>query len=252
MRCQHVLGKPGTIPTPHACLTIITGPSWMTSIDHARPIRVLIVGANPIVEVGLAHVLRNEADIEVAGETAGTRGLQPFLDGPGISVVLADAMSMTASAAGMLQGAVAAQTGVALLVMTMRATVQTHVGLFRRGATGYVSRESGPVVLAGAVRRVADRCLFIDPALVEAMFFAPAACERDPRKILSRREFEVLQLLAQGHSLTDISRSLNLSIQTVSTHKTRFMQKLQLGSGADVIRFAMKNGIVQEDAGQYR
>ncbi|CAM2197932.1 Response regulator containing a CheY-like receiver domain and an HTH DNA-binding domain [Paraburkholderia kururiensis] len=214
------------------------------STENTRLIRVLIVGANPIVGVGLKQVLRNEADIEVVGEISDPRDLQQVFDGPGTDVVLADALSTDEPTADMLRSAAASRTDIALLVMTTRANVHTHARLFRPGATGYVAKESEPAVLVAAVRHVAGRRLFIDQILAEAMFFAQNISESDPRKILSRREFEVLQQLAQGYSLSDISRALNLSIKTVSTHKTRFMQKLQLRSSADVMRFAMKNGIV--------
>ncbi|WP_199545344.1 response regulator transcription factor [Paraburkholderia kururiensis] len=213
------------------------------STDDTRSIRVAIVGANPIVGVGLKQVFRNEADIAVAGETSDAHGMQQVFDGAGIDVVLVDALSMAEPAAGRLRSAVAAQMDVALLVMTTRASVHTHVRLFRSGASGYVAKESPPSVLVDAVRHVADRRRFIDAALAEAMFFASALCGSDPREMLSRREFEVLQQLAQGHSLSDISRTLNLSIKTVSTHKTRLMQKLQLKSSADMIRFAIKRGL---------
>jgi DNA-binding NarL/FixJ family response regulator len=212
------------------------------SSDDARSIRVLIVGANPVVGLGLNEVLRNEADIAV--EISGAREVPQAFEGQGIDVVLVDALSMEEPAAAMLRGAVAAQSDVALLVLTMRTTVHTHVRLFRSGATGYVSKESPPAMLVDAVRHVAGRRLFIDPALAEAMFFSPAISRRDPHEILSRREAEVLLKLAQGCSVSDIARALGLNIRTVSTHKTRLMQKLQLNSSADVIRFAMKNGLV--------
>jgi DNA-binding NarL/FixJ family response regulator len=118
--------------------------------------------------------------------------------------------------------------------------------LLRAGASGYITSENRPDDLRVAVRQVASGERFIDPLLVDAIFFGTPADNGSQVGPLSNRENQVLGLIASGRSLSDIARSLALSVKTISTHKTRMMQKLNVGNNAELIRYAIRQGLVAE------
>ncbi|KIP17340.1 sigma-70, region 4 family protein [Burkholderia sp. MSHR3999] len=114
----------------------------------------------------------------------------------------------------------------------------------RSSAKGCVARESEPTVLLEAVRLVAAGERFIDPALIDAVFFGETVTSRSLEDGLSKRERQVLQFIASGYSLSDIARSLSLSIKTISTHKIRMMRKLNVDNNAELMRYALRHGVV--------
>jgi len=116
----------------------------------------------------------------------------------------------------------------------------------RAGASGYVTKDSDPEVLLAAIRKLASGGRFIDPRLVDAMVFETNTNDAPPHEILSDREFSVLQMLAAGKSITEIAEMLVLSAKTISTHKMRLMQKLGLATNAELIRYAIRQGIASE------
>jgi DNA-binding NarL/FixJ family response regulator len=101
-------------------------------------------------------------------------------------------------------------------------------------------------VLLAAIRKLAAGGRFIDPKLVDAMVFETHSGDAPPHEVLSDREFQVLRMLAAGQSINEIAESCSLSAKTISTHKMRLMQKLGLNNNAELIRYAIRHGLVTE------
>lgn len=206
--------------------------------------RVLVWGANPIVRMGLKQVFGSADDIAVVGETADLELVQTTLDMNTADVALVDTPSLDWSKVEAMQRALTENVQVSALVMVTQANVLAATRLFRGSARGYVAKESEVDVLLAATRCLAAGNRFIDPRLAESMFFGEPISQMNGCHLLSKRELEVLQYLAQGYSLSYIGKALDLSVKTVSTHKRRLMQKLHLDSNANLVRFALKIGIV--------
>jgi DNA-binding NarL/FixJ family response regulator len=121
---------------------------------------------------------------------------------------------------------------------------QFGVRAIKAGAAGYIVKESAPDVLVEALRRAMSGRKFITPALAEQMAAEMNEDSRRPRhETLSDREYEVVRLMAAGKPVADVARELSLSVKTVSTYRTRILNKLKLTTTAGIIRYALKNGL---------
>jgi DNA-binding NarL/FixJ family response regulator len=124
---------------------------------------------------------------------------------------------------------------------------QYAVRALKAGASGYLNKDSAPEMLVGAIRKVATGGAFISPAIAEQLAHGVIRSdERLPHTLLSDREFQVFQSLANGESVSAIADKLSLSAKTVSTHKTRIMQKMGMQSAADLIRYALEHGVIEQ------
>jgi DNA-binding NarL/FixJ family response regulator len=122
---------------------------------------------------------------------------------------------------------------------------QYAVRSIRAGASGYLTKESASKELINAIRRVGQGRLYINASVAERLALDTMAThDGPPHKSLSDREFEVFQMMVRGRSITEIATQLHLSVKTVSTHKARVLQKMNMLSIADLVRYAMGHGLM--------
>src|SRR5207253_11096102 len=137
-----------------------------------------------------------------------------------------------------------------VLVLSMQDDPSYVREAFAAGATGYVLKEAADEEVVAAVREIANGGSYVHPSLgarmVAAEAEARAASEADP---LSEREREVLRLLALGHTNQEIAKTLYISVRTAETHRAHIMQKLRLQTRAELVRYALQQGLLDEDAG---
>jgi len=115
----------------------------------------------------------------------------------------------------------------------------------RAGASGYLTKDTAAKQLVAAISRIAAGGMFITPAVAEALAVRLQSPADDlPHKRLTDREFEVFRLLAAGESVSGIAAQLHLSVKTVSTHKTHVLEKLNLGSVAELVRYALSHNLL--------
>jgi DNA-binding NarL/FixJ family response regulator len=132
-----------------------------------------------------------------------------------------------------------------LLVLTMHAEEQYAVRAIRAGALGYLTKESAGTQLISAIRKVAIGRPYISMEVAEQLAIDAMPARQDmPHKSLSDREFEVFNLLVSGKSITEIAEMLHLSVKTVSTHKTRILQKMSSHSLAELVQYAVAHGLL--------
>jgi DNA-binding NarL/FixJ family response regulator len=135
-------------------------------------------------------------------------------------------------------------SAVRILVLSMHAEEQYALRAFKAGADGYVTKDRAATELVGAVRKVAAGGAYVTASLAESVVRRLNGSEEaPPHALLTDRELDVLQRVAAGQRLTEIANALNLSVKTVSTHKTRIQEKLQLSSTAELVRYALHNRI---------
>jgi DNA-binding NarL/FixJ family response regulator len=137
-----------------------------------------------------------------------------------------------------------------VLVLSMQDDPSYVREAFDAGASGYVLKEAADTEVVGAVRAVAGGDRYVHPSLGAKLFAADAEerrrAERDP---LSEREREILRLLALGHTNQEIAAMLFISVRTAETHRAHIMQKLHLGSRAELVRYALAEGLLELDPG---
>lgn len=209
-------------------------------------IRVLIADDHALVRGGLKQIIATTADIEVAGEaTCGADVLEKARGGD-YSLLLLDMSMPGLSGIDLIRHLKTARPDLPILVLSMHNEGQVVTRALRAGAAGYVTKDSEPEILLAAIRKIAGGGRFLDPTLVDVMVFAAGSADAPPHELLSDREFQVLQLLAKGHSLNEIGGMLNISAKTISTHKMRLMEKLGLDNNAELVRYAMRHGLVEQ------
>jgi two-component system response regulator NreC len=209
-------------------------------------IRVLIVDDHAVVRTGLRLLLAQETDIEPVGEAADgrhaifeARSLKP-------DVILLDVVMPDKTGLEALPTLVHEHPETKVLVLSMQDDPRYVREAFAAGASGYVLKEAADTEVVSAVREVARGGRYVNPELGARLVAAEAAerrrAEEDP---LSDREREVLRLLALGHTNQEIARQLYISVRTAETHRAHIMQKLRLSSRADLVRYAIEQGLLE-------
>jgi two-component system, NarL family, response regulator NreC len=209
-------------------------------------IRVVIVDDHAILRAGLRRVLEAEPDIEVVGEaaTADRAVFEAMATAP--HVVLMDVVMPGGSGIEGTPAVLQAVPEAKVLMLSMQDDPHYVREAFEAGASGYVLKEAADTEVVGAVRAVAAGERYVHPALGARLIAAEAAerrkAEEDP---LSEREREVLRLLALGHTNQEIANLLYISVRTAETHRAHIMQKLRLSSRAELVRYALENGLIE-------
>jgi DNA-binding NarL/FixJ family response regulator len=208
--------------------------------------RVLVADDHAIVREGLKRILDGQEGIEIVGEATNGHEVIERVRAGGIDILMLDLSMPGKSGIELIKQVKDESPRLRVLVLTMHEEDQYAVRSIRAGASGYLTKESATAQLVSAIRRLAEGRLYISPNVAEqlALDVQPRNDEA-PHKHLSDREFEVFQLLVQGRSVSDIAAQLHLSVKTVSTHKTRILQKMNAASVADLVRYAIQHRIAE-------
>ena len=200
-------------------------------------IRVLLADDHKIVREGLRGILSRTEDIQVADEAADGDQALALVRKTDYDVAVLDMSMPGLSGIDLVKRLLIEKPKLRLLVLSMHGEEQYAARVLKAGAAGYLNKDSAGELLVGTIRKVAAGGVHIGEAAAAALVNAGAGGHRD----LSDREFEVLRLLVEGKSPGDIADQLHLSVKTVSTHKTRILEKLNLRTTADLIRYALEN-----------
>ena len=208
--------------------------------------RIVIADDHAIVREGLKRIVSSIEGMDVIGEAGnGTEVMQRVRE-LAFDVLVLDLSMPGRSGMELIKLARGEKPQLRILVLSMHQELQYAVRAIKNGASGYLTKESAPGQLEQAIRKVASGGAFISAEVAEQLALgAMPGSEAVPHESLSNREFEVLQLLVAGVSMTDIGTRLNLSVKTVSTHKTNLMQKMGLQNQSELIRYALKHGLAE-------
>jgi two-component system, NarL family, invasion response regulator UvrY len=132
-----------------------------------------------------------------------------------------------------------------VLVLSMHPESQFALRVLKRGASGYMTKESAPEELVGAVRKILAGGRFVSASLAEKLANYLASDEKQPQERLSDREFQVLRLIGSGKMVGDIARELSLSVKTISTYRSRILEKMGMKNNAELMRYAMQHQLVE-------
>ena len=194
-------------------------------------IRVAIADDHAVVREGLKRIIDNEARLELVGEAADGHEALKMLQAGNLDVLILDMSMPGRSGVELIKQIKAEKPNLPILVLSMHKEDEYAVRSIRAGAAGYLCKDSAAQQLLNAIRKVAAGGHFISPEIAgELAFGLIMHDERPAHSLLSDRELQIFRLIAAGGSGTDIAKSLNLSAKTVSTYKTRILQKMQLSS----------------------
>jgi two-component system response regulator NreC len=241
----------GLVAPPHpSCGFPRISPAKATAtvcLQMALPTRVLIVDDHAVVRSGLRLLVGREEDMEPVGEAGSgrdaifeARSLEP-------DVVLMDVVMPDGSGLEVLPTLVKEHPQLKVLILSMQDDPNYIREAFAAGASGYVLKEAADSEVVAAIREVARGGRYVNPELGARLVAADAAAarraEQDP---LTEREHEVLRLLALGYTNQEIAKQLYISVRTAETHRAHIMQKLNLASRADLVRYALEQGVLDQ------
>jgi DNA-binding NarL/FixJ family response regulator len=194
---------------------------------------------------GLKRILHGAEDIEVIGEAVDGFETLALVRRGGFDLLLMDLSMPGRSGVDLIRQIKDEAPKLPLLVLTMHEEEQYAVRAIRAGALGYLTKESAGTQLISAIRKVAIGRPYISMEVAEQLAIDAMPARQDmPHKSLSDREFEVFNLLVSGKSITEIAEMLHLSVKTVSTHKTRILQKMSSHSLAELVQYAVAHGLL--------
>ncbi len=212
-------------------------------------IRLLIVDDHAVVRSGLRLLLESHDDIEVVAEAGDPRTAIFETRAHKPDVILMDVVMPGGSGIEATPAVLKEAPEAKVLILSMQDDPAYVRQAFAAGASGYVLKEAADAEVVAAVREVANGQRYVHPALGARLIAAEAdeqaRVDEDP---LSDREHEVLRLLALGHTNQEIASNLFLSVRTVETHRAHNMQKLRIATRAELVRYAIDKGILDEDA----
>lgn len=209
-------------------------------------IRVLVADDHTIVREGLKQILAKSGDLVVAGEAANGNDVLKLVREKEWDVLVTDMSMPGRSGIELIKLVKEARPELPVLVLSMYGEDQYAVRAIRAGASGYLNKESASEQLVTALRKIAGGGVHVSAAVAEALFNnVRGKANVTLHEHLSDREFQVLRMIAIGKSVTDIASALNLSPKTVSTHKTRILDKMKMSNQAELIRYAIEHRLVE-------
>jgi DNA-binding NarL/FixJ family response regulator len=210
-------------------------------------IRVLLADDHGLVREGLRGLLARAADIEVAAEAATGDEVLARVKEADFDVALLDLSMPGLSGLALIKRLRAEKPKLRILVLSMHGESQYAARALKAGASGYLTKDSAAAQLVGAIRKIAAGGVQISEAAAAQLIGARGAVET-PHSALSDREYEVLRQIVAGRSVTEIAAALHLSVKTISTHKARILEKLDLAGTAELVRYAIEHGLTDERA----
>ncbi len=208
-------------------------------------IKLLIGDDHAIVREGLKQIISDTTDIIVADEASNGKEVMDKVLRNGNDIVLLDISLPGRSGLDVLKEIKSEKPDLPVLILSMYPEEQYAVRALRAGASGYLTKSSAPDELIKALRMVFLGKKYVSSSLAEKLASYLNSYEEKPlHEKLSDREYEVMRMLASGKRVTDIAEGLSLSIKTISTVRTRILEKMKMKNSAEIIHYAVKHGLV--------
>ena len=208
-------------------------------------VKVAIVDDHAIVRAGLKQFLSEMVDLRVVGEAASGREAIDLVRTTELDVIIMDLSMPGQSGIDALAMIRAKAPDIGILILSGYPEEQYAVNLIRQGASGYLNKECEPMEIVNAIRTIALGRRYISPSVAELI--AQQLNRKEgaaAHELLSEREFQVFLKLAKGETAGEIAQALSLSVKTVSTYRTRLMEKMGLQSNSDLTYYALKNKLI--------
>jgi DNA-binding NarL/FixJ family response regulator len=208
-------------------------------------IRILVADDHAIVREGLKEILLRNLEKVVCGEAENAQQVLELVRKQDWDLLILDVSMPGRSGLDILADLKKAKPRLPVLVLSMHPEDQLGKRVLKAGASGYMNKESAPEELITGVRKVLAGRLYVSSALAERLAMdLHEDAGRLPHEALSNREFEVLRMIALGKTVTEIAEELHLSVSTVSTHRARILQKMNMKTTSELIRYALRNHLV--------
>lgn len=207
-------------------------------------IRILIADDHAIVREGLKRILADDASVETVAEASDGQEAARLVRTHKPDVVLLDISMPGRSGIDALADIQSASPATRILILSMHPEDQYAIRCLREGADGYLTKESAPELLLGAIRKVHSGGKYVSPMLAEKLATnLNSEHQSVPHETLSDRELQVLVMIGAGETVTGIAEKLCISVKTVSTYRARILEKMAMDNNAQLMRYAMDNDL---------
>jgi two-component system, NarL family, response regulator NreC len=207
-------------------------------------IRILLADDHVLVRQGFKLILSEQPDMQIAGEAANGREAVEQAEKLQPDIVVMDVTMPELNGIEATRRITTAAPRARVLALSMHKDAVYVREILRAGARGYLLKDSADADLIAAVRAVAKGEGYLSPAISDAVLTDYRRHVTDPLDLLTTREREVLQMIAEGKTNKEIATTLNLSVYTVEAHRGRVMEKLNLHSAGELVRFALRSGLI--------
>lgn len=209
-------------------------------------LKLLLVDDHELIRAGLKQVLQVSFNHLVVGEARNSEEAMALLEQQHWDIAITDITMPGRSGLDLLTDFKNLRPSMPVLVLSVLSEDEVAVRVLKAGAAGFVPKETSGEELVRAVRKVVSGGKYVSPTLAEKLALRIAAPDVDePHKKLSDREYVVMKMLASGTTLTQIGKILSLSIKTISTYRSRILEKLQLENNAELTRYALRHKLVE-------
>lgn len=210
-------------------------------------IQVLIADDHAIIRDGLKQIISFVPNMEVAGEAGDGEEVLQQIRKLKVDVLVLDMSMPGKSGIALIQQITAVKPDLPILVLSMHQESQYAVQAMRAGASGYITKNTASSQLIDGIRKVAEGGTFVSPGISDKLIKQMHKPETElPHTKLTPREFQIFNMLVEGHSVNDIANILSLSNKTISTHKAAVLQKMEAATTATLVYYAMKHGLINE------
>ncbi|MBC8485215.1 MAG: response regulator transcription factor [Bacteroidetes bacterium] len=210
-------------------------------------IKVLIADDHSVVRSGIKQILSDESDMQVAGEACNSQEVIEMVSKEQYDVLVLDITMPGKSGLEVLTDVKKIRSDIPILILSMHPEEQFAVRALRSGASGYLTKESAPEELVVAIRKINGGGKYVSGSLAEVLAFDLEDRGKGrviPHENLSDREFQVLCLIASGKSVKEMAKELFLSVKTISTYRTRILEKMKMKSNSELTYYAIQNKLI--------
>jgi two-component system invasion response regulator UvrY len=213
----------------------------------SRMIRIAIVDDHAMVRLGLRQFFADQIDFQVVAEAANGRQAIDIVRKGDVDVILLDISMPDQSGVDALAAIKARAPDLPVLILSGFPEAHYATTLLRQGASGYLNKDCDPQEIVSAIRTVCRGRKYITAGVAEQLAdnLSGGKGDKPPHEQLSEREFQVFLRLAKGETVGHVAVSMSLSVKTVSTYRTRVMEKMKFDSNSELTYYALKNGLIQ-------
>ncbi len=209
-------------------------------------IKILIADDHPVVRKGLKEIIEITPDMMVGDEASNGQEALEKVRKDDFDVVLLDISMPGRSGLEILKELKSEKPELSVLILSMHPEEQYAVRVLKAGASGYLTKESAPEELIAAIKKASKGRKYVSSSLAEKLaLYLEIDNERPLHENLSDREYEVMRMIASGKTITEIAGKLFLSVKTISTYRSRILEKMGMKSNAELTHYALKNRLVE-------
>jgi len=208
-------------------------------------IKILVADDHAVVREGVKQILSETADMVVAAEASSAQEVLNKVWENNYDLVLLDISMPGRGGLDVLKQLKDEKPGLPVLILSIYPEEQYAVRALRAGASGYLTKESAPDELIAAIRKISQGGKYVSASLAEKLAFdMEIGAEKPPHEMLSDREYQVICMIAKGKTVKEIAGELSLSVKTISTYRSRILEKMRMKNNAELTYYAIKNKLV--------